>query len=70
MIIHSAKVDCSCTEVDLPEGPIAPGEERLISMRFDTQGKAFLQDRIIQLETNTKRKTEQLRFNVFVIPKS
>jgi hypothetical protein len=70
LVISAAKVDCSCTEVVLPTKPILPGEQSTILLKFDTNGKAFLQDRIIELTTNTKRQTERLRFKVYVLPKS
>jgi hypothetical protein len=53
----------------LPEGQIAPGQQGRIEVSFDTNGKYYFQDRIISLETNTKRKHEKLRMKVYVEPK-
>jgi hypothetical protein len=53
----------------MPEQAIAPGESAEIKVTFDTDGKAYFQDRTVLLTTNTKRKTEKLRFKVNIIPK-
>ena len=66
--ISDARVSCSCTKVILPQEPIAPGEQGVITVTFDTNGKFGDQDRKILLTTNTKKGHEQLRFKVYVIP--
>lgn len=68
LIISDYKVECTCTKVYLPKEPIAPGKSAQIRVTFDSDGKAFYQDRIIDLKTNTKRKTEKLRFKVYIEP--
>lgn len=67
LIITSYAVACPCTKVTLP-GPIQPGEVGYITMEFDTNGKSYVQDRKIILQTNTRKKEEYLRFKVYVIP--
>jgi hypothetical protein len=67
LIISSYEVSCSCTKVTLP-GPIQPGDIGYITVEFDTNGKYYQQDRKIILQTNSRKKTEYLRFKVFVIP--
>jgi len=69
LIISDYKVECACTKVFLPKEPISPGKSAVIKVTFDSEGKAYYQDRIIFLQTNTKKKTEKLRFKVFVEPK-
>lgn len=69
LIIYDYKVQCTCTKAILPKDPIAPGETGTIKITFDTTGKSYYQDRDIILQTNTKKKTEKLRFKVFVEPK-
>ena len=69
LIITGYSVACSCTKVDFPKEPIAPGKTASIKVTFDSNGKAFYQDRVIILNTNTKRKSEKLRFKVYVEPK-
>ena len=66
---YSYEVECTCTVVTLPDEPIAPGQQGRIEVSFDTNGKYYFQDRIINLVTNTKRKNEKLRLKVYVEPK-
>ena len=68
LIIEECNVECSCTEVDYPHEPILPGKTQQIRVKFNTKGRPFYQDRIIQFITNTPRKKENLRFKVYVIP--
>jgi hypothetical protein len=70
LVISGYKVECTCTKAFLPKEPILPGKSGVIKITFDSEGKAFYQDRIIYLETNTKRKTEKIRFKVYVEPKA
>ncbi len=69
LIISDFEVECSCTNAFFSKEPILPGETTTIKITFDTEGKYNLQDRIIYLKTNTKKKTEKLRFIVNVKPK-
>lgn len=68
LIITDCKVECSCTEVDYPRMPIAPGKTEMVRVRFNTKGRPFYQDRIIEFKTNSSRGKENLRFKVYVIP--
>jgi len=67
---YSYEVECTCTKVDLPNEPTQTGQKGRISVSFDTNGKSYYQDRIIYLQTNTKRKKEKLRLKVYVDPKT
>jgi uncharacterized cupredoxin-like copper-binding protein len=69
LIIYNYEVECSCTNVIIPEQTIAPGKTSTLTFTFNTDGRPFLQDRKIRLVTNTKNKEEYLRFKVFVKPK-
>ena len=66
--IYDAQVECSCTSVEVPKDEIKPGEKAKIEVYFDTNEKYFFQDRLIILNTNTRKKREKLRLRVFVIP--
>lgn len=68
LLINEYKVACPCTKIDLPNKPILPNESAKLKMTFDSKGKTYLQDRMILLQTNTKKGEEKLRFKVFVIP--
>lgn len=67
LVISNYEVACPCTKVTLPK-PIAPGATGELKVEFDTKGKYYQQDRKIILHTNTRKKTETLRFKVYVIP--
>lgn len=67
LVIYSADVSCSCTKIDYPKEPIAPGDTSVIKVSFDTKGKYLWQDRVIYLQSNAKRK-EKLRIKLYVIP--
>lgn len=69
LIISDFKVACSCTKVELPKKPILPNETFELKMSFNSEGKYYMQDRTVILQTNTKRKSEKIRFKVYVIPK-
>ena len=68
LIIEDYSVTCHCTKVILPKKPIPPGQKGEIKMIFNSAGKYYIQDRVILLEMNTKKKTEKIRFKVYVIP--
>ena len=67
--LYSWEAECTCTDVILPSEPILPGQFGTIDVVFDTNGKYFFQNRIIYIETNSRKKKELLRFKVFVEPK-
>ena len=68
LIISGYLVECGCTKVFFSPDPVLPNETTRVRVTFDTEGKAFFQDRVILLNTNTRRKTEKLRIKVNVIP--
>lgn len=68
LVISDYKVACPCTKVVLPKEPIPPGKTIDLKVTFDTTDKAYYQDRVIYLQTNTKSKEEKIRIKVFVIP--
>ena len=68
LMINDYKVACPCTKIELPKKPILPNETAKLKMTFDSKGKSYMQDRVILLQTNTKKGEEKLRFKVFVIP--
>lgn len=67
LIINDYKVACPCTKVQLPTQPILPGKSYDMKVTFDTKGKSEWQDRMILLQTNTKKKEEKLRIKVYVL---
>ncbi len=55
---------CTCTQVTLSDSVLRPGEEKVIRIRIETEGKRGLQTIIVKLTLNTKRKYEVIRLNV------
>lgn len=58
LIISSAKGSCGCTVPEWPKEPIAPGEEGVISVKFDSNGKQGKQNKTITLVANTQPNTK------------
>ena len=69
LIINKYEVSCSCTKITYPKEPIMPGNEGLIHMTFDTNGKYGYQYRKINVYSNASVKPEVISFKVTVIPK-
>lgn len=67
LIIADYKVACSCTKVDFPKEPVAPGSPGIIKLTFDTTGKYGLQNRKIDLYSNASQNPYSLVFKVYVI---
>lgn len=66
--IYSSETECSCTDVILPSESIPPGGFGNIKVVFDTQGKYYFQNRMIYLNTNSRKKRELVRFKVYIEP--
>lgn len=50
LTIIPPKVDCSCTQVILPEGKIVPGKTYTITIKFDTNDKIGWQEREVIIQ--------------------
>jgi Protein of unknown function (DUF1573) len=68
LIINEYKVACTCTKIDFPKEPIPPNQTGTIRLTFDTTGKYGLQNRKIQLFSNSIKNPFELSFKVYVIP--
>lgn len=68
LIISDYKVQCKCTKLIYPKGPIAPGQTVKLKVTFDSKGKYGFQDRTLEVFTNTKKKVHKLRIKVNIIP--
>jgi hypothetical protein len=66
LLISDAKVQCSCTTVDFPKQPIAPGQKNKITVKFDTKTVYDRQDRIVEIVSNAKDSPAKIRFKGFV----
>jgi hypothetical protein len=57
LIISSAQGSCGCTVPEWPKEPIKPGEEGVIDVTFDSNGKQGMQNKTITLVANTTPNT-------------
>jgi len=53
LIISSAQGSCGCTVPEWPKEPIKPGQESVIKVTFDSNGKQGTQNKTITLVANT-----------------
>lgn len=53
LLISDARSTCGCTVPDYPKTPIEPGESGTIKVRFNTAGKAGVNDKPITIRANT-----------------
>lgn len=67
LIITSYDVECTCTRVVIPDGPVMPGEEGKVVVYFDSKGKTGWQYRKVLLRANTKRGVEEIEFRVKIL---
>lgn len=60
LIISDAQATCGCTVPEKPNGPIAPGEEGVIKVVFNSEGKFGKQDKVITLTSNANPPVTEL----------
>ena len=66
LIITGYEVECPCTKLSYPKGPIFPGQSDSLQLSFDSKGKMGWQYRKVILQANTKKQTEEIEFRVKV----
>lgn len=66
LIITSAKGSCGCTIPEYPQEPIAPGEEGIIDVVFNSEGKEGQQNKKVTIIANTVPNTKVLAINGLV----
>ncbi|MFT4660990.1 MAG: hypothetical protein ACI8XB_001261 [Patiriisocius sp.] len=61
LVIGAVKPSCGCTTPkDWPKDPIMPGDEGLIEVEFNSEGKSGLQSKSINIVSNTDPSTSVL----------
>ncbi|WP_196884879.1 DUF1573 domain-containing protein [Aureivirga sp. CE67] len=69
LIISNAKGSCGCTVPDYPKGKaIKPGEEGVIKVLFNSNGKPNRQTKTVTLTTNTAKGKELIKIKANVEP--
>jgi hypothetical protein len=66
LIITSAKGSCGCTIPEYPTDPIAPGQEGIIDVVFNSDGKSGQQNKKVTIVANTVPNTTVLAINGMV----
>jgi len=66
LLLKSAEVSCSCTQVEFSKQPILPGQKTIILVLFDTKTVYGRQDRIVLIESNAKMNPTKLRYKGIV----
>lgn len=67
LIISDIKVECSCTSVEYPKQPIAPGQKDKIIVKFNTTSTYDRQDRTLEIISNSKNNPQKIRFKGVVL---
>lgn len=60
IIISDAQASCGCTVPEKPDHPIAPGEEGVIKVVFNSEGKFGKQDKVVTITSNAKPSITEL----------
>lgn len=66
LIITSAKGSCGCTVPEWPKAPVGPGEDGVIDVVFNSDGKSGQQNKKITIVANTVPNTKVLAINGMV----
>lgn len=66
LLVQSASASCGCTVPKKPNGPIAPGEQGEIVVRYDSKGKSGQVSPVITIVANTNPRQTRLSLRGFV----
>ncbi len=69
LLITETNGECSCTTVEFPKQPIAPGQTEKIVVKFDTKTVYDRQDRTVEVISNAKIPSQKIRFKGVVLNK-
>ncbi|MHC5201307.1 DUF1573 domain-containing protein [Myroides sp. LJL119] len=69
LIIIDASASCGCTVPDYQKTPILPGETSVLKVRFQ-QAQAGMQQKTVNLRTNTEKGEEILVIKANVLPRN
>lgn len=67
LLISEAHGSCGCTVPDYPRKPIAPGQEDVIKVEFNSEGKHGKQEKTVTLSTNCKVATKVITIHAEVL---
>jgi hypothetical protein len=61
LVIRSANGSCGCTVPDFPKDPVKPGENGIINVTFDSNGRAGHQEKEVTIISNTIPSTMKVK---------
>lgn len=67
LVIADVSTSCGCTVPSYPKTPIAPGEEGVIKVAFNSQGRRGFQSKNVVVVANTQPNTTLLRIKAQVV---
>lgn len=67
LVITSAQGSCGCTVPNYPKDPIKPGDEGVIDVVFNSEGKSGKNEKTITVITNTNPNTKVLVISANII---
>jgi hypothetical protein len=67
LVIAQVNTTCGCTVPKYPKIPIKPGEENVITVMFDSEGKKGVQNKPITVVTNCQPPNAVIRIKAMVI---
>jgi hypothetical protein len=70
LIISDAHGSCGCTVPEIPKKPVAPGEESVIGVEFNSEGKRGINEKTVTIISNANPHTKVITIRAEVlIPK-
>ena len=67
LVINQVKTSCGCTAPKFSKDPIKPGEQRVITVTFDSKGRKGIQNKSITVLSNCQPSTTVVRIKAMVI---
>ncbi|MFI5149627.1 MAG: DUF1573 domain-containing protein [Bacteroidia bacterium] len=68
LIISDAQGSCGCTKPEYPNKPVAPGEEAVLWVGFNSEGKHGMQEKTVTIVANTIPRTKTITIKTQVLP--
>src|SRR5690606_3865160 len=69
LIINDAQASCGCTVPEYPKEPVAPGQEGVIKVIFNSEGRFGKQNKVITITSNADPSTTELYLTGEVLEK-
>lgn len=70
LVIEDVHAGCGCTIPEKPQQPFAPGEEGVIKAKFDSKDRLGIQNKYVDVRTNTAQGNYRLDFKIEVVSPS